>query len=128
MISRKLLFYSISISLFLLASCTKTPGPGGKAIINVHVIDGISNIPNTEIKIKYGANSYPGIAATYDNTIIGDVNGKNSFEGLQRGDYYIYTSYLDTSGLLHEGGAYVKINNKPGEQHIVVDMGEEDPF
>ncbi len=128
MISRKLLFYSISISLFLLASCTKTPGSGGKAIINVHIMDGNSNIPYTEIKIKYGANSYPGVVATYDNTIIGDVNGKNSFEGLQRGDYYIYTSYLDTSGLLHEGGVYVKINNKPGEQHIVVDMGEEDPF
>jgi hypothetical protein len=128
MMTRKLLFYSLSISLLLLASCTKTPGPGGKAIINVHVIDGTNNIPYTEIKIKYGATSFPGLTAIYDNTIIGDINGKNSFEGLQRGDYYIYTSYLDTSGLLREGGAYVKINNKPGEQHIVVDFGEENPF
>lgn len=115
-------------SIFTFFSCQKTPGTGGKAIINVHVIDGNSNIPYTEIKIKYGANAYPGATATYDNTIIGDQYGKNKFGDLKRGDYYIYTSYSDTSGTLHEGGAYVKINNKPGEQHIVIDLGEADPF
>jgi hypothetical protein len=120
----------LTLAVFLLAftSCQKTPGTGGKAIINVHVVDGTVNVPYTDIKIKYGANSYPGATATYDNTIVGDYTGKNSFKDLKRGDYYIYTSYLDTAGALREGGAYVKINNKPGEQHIVVDMGEDDPF
>jgi len=128
MMNSKVVVYMLGLALMLLVACEKTPGTGGKAIINVHVIDGNSNIPFTEIKIKYGANSYPGETATYDNTIIGDQYGKNRFEGLQRGDYYIYTSYIDTAGSTREGGAYVKINNKPGEQHIVIDMAQEDPF
>lgn len=122
-----LLFPVILIALFV-TSCQKTPGPGGKAIINVHVIDGNSNIPYTEVKIKYGADVYPGENATYDASITGDQYGKGKFDGLNRGDYYLYTSYTDTTGNLREGGAYVKINNKPGEQHIVIDMGEVDPF
>lgn len=125
---KKQFYFTLVIILLIFTSCQKTPGPGGKAIINVHVIDGNSNIPYTEIKIKYGANAYPGENATYDASITGDQYGKNQFTGLNRGDYYLYTSYTDTSGILHEGGAYVKINNKPGEQHIVIDMGEDDPF
>jgi hypothetical protein len=119
---------SVLIIVLIISSCQKTPGPGGKAIINVHVIDGNSNIPFTEVKIKYGSNVYPGENATYDASITGDQYGKGKFEGLNRGDYYLYTSYTDTTGNLREGGAYVKINNKPGEQHIVIDMGEDDPF
>lgn len=125
---KKTFVYLLGFAIILLASCQKTPGPGGKAIINVHVMDGNMNVAGTEIKIKYGANSYPGATATYDDVIIGDYAGKNKFTGLKRGDYYLYTSYTDNSGVLQEGGAYVKINNKTGEQHIVIDMGEEEPF
>jgi hypothetical protein len=125
---KKSIFYLLGLFLFLMVACQKTPGTGGKAKINVHVVDGNSNIPFTEIKIKYGSNAYPGETAAYDNTILGDQYGKCVFDGMQRGDYYIYTSYTDTLGALREGGAYVKINNKPGEQHIVIDMDEEDPF
>ncbi len=125
---KKFLSILVLLPALFLFSCEKTPGTGGKAIINVHIIDGKMNVGYTEIKIKYGANSYPGENAAYDNTITGDEYGKNKFDGLKRGDYYIYSSYTDTLGVLHEGGAYVKINNKPGEQHIVVDFGEADPF
>jgi hypothetical protein len=120
--------YLLVISILFFASCQKSQGPGGKAIINVHVMDGNKNVAGTEIKIKYGANTYPGANSSYDDVIIGDYAGKNKFEGLKRGDYYLYTSYTDPSGIFQEGGAYVKINNKFGEQHIVIDMGEEDPF
>lgn len=118
----------VLLSVFILSSCEKAPGTGGKAMINVHIVDGNSNVGNTEIKIKYGASSYPGPTATYDDMLIGDYTGKNSFEGLKRGDYYIYSSYTNTLGEFREGGAYVKINNKPGEQHIVIDFDQEDPF
>lgn len=117
----------LAVVMFI-TSCQKTPGTGGKAIINVHVVDGNSNVGYTDIQIKYGASSYPGENATYDAKIVGDNNGKNKFTNLKRGDYYVYSSYTDSLGNIKEGGAYVKINNKPGEQHIVIDFGEADPF
>lgn len=123
---RNLVF--ILLTVFVISSCEKAPGTGGKAKINVHIVDGNSNVGGTEIHIKYGATSYPGQSSTFDDVVVGDYTGKASFKELKRGDYYIYSSYTNDLGELREGGAYIKINNKPGEQHIVIDFDQEDPF
>lgn len=110
------------------ASCQKGAGPGGKATIHVRLINGINNVGNIDVKVKYGASSFPGTNVTYDNTVMADYSGHADFEDLRRGDYYFYASYTDTSGSLIEGGAHVLINNKPYETHTVIDFGEADPF
>jgi hypothetical protein len=124
--SRVLLFIFAAI---LISSCEKAPGPGGKAKINVTVINGNSPVADAIVKIKYGATAYPGVNGKYDDDMIGDYSGHASFDNLTRGDYYIYASNPDTTMSTDwEGGAHVLINNKPGETHIVVDFSEEDPF
>lgn len=113
-----------SVALF---SCVK-PGPGGAATINVHVIDDNANSPYSLVKIKYGGTGFPGAGASYDETDTCDHTGKNSFRNLKRGSYYVYAEWSDSAGTIKQGGAKVKIGNRIGEQHIVIDFSEADPF
>ncbi len=110
-----------------LTSCVK-PGSGGKAQINVHVIYDNVNLPYNLVKIKYGANGLPQ-DGSYDDVDTSDYAGRNSFSPLRRGDYYIYVEYSpDTSNETYVGGAHVKITNRRGEQHVVIDLAEDDPL
>ncbi len=117
----------VAVIAFGLTSCVK-PGSGGKAQINVHVIYDNVNLPYNLVKIKYGANGLPQ-DGSYDEVDTSDYAGRNSFYPLKRGDYYIYVEYApDTSNEVFIGGAHVKITNRRGEQHVVIDLAEEDPL
>ena len=124
-----LIFLSILfVSNMILNSCTEA-GEGGKAIINVHVIVNEYQAPYAEVKIKYNATGFPGAGAGYNDIDTCDYAGKTSFRKLRRGNYYVYVTYQsDTSTTIMEGGATVKISNRIGEQHVVVDLSEADPF
>lgn len=125
-ISTLILFALVTV----LFSCEKEPGPGGKATVHVQVIKAEENAPYATVKIKYGATSFPGEDAIYDETKICDYLAGCSFENLQRGDYYFYATYVDTvqSDTVWQGGIHVRIADKKTEMHTVIDFIEADPF
>ena len=123
-----LLILALFISTVLVSSCKKyNAGTGGKAQITVKVINGNVNIPDIDVQVMYKANAFPGTSATYSNTVIADNTGNAVFDNLKRGNYYFYCNFLIDS-TLKEAGAFINIASKFGEQHVVIDFAEEDPF
>ena len=75
----------------------------------------------------YKATSFPGTNANYNNTVTADNTGDAIFDNLKRGNYYFYsTLFIDST--VKEAGAFINIASKFGEQHVVIDFNEEDPF
>ena len=124
MLHNSLFFLSI---LFTITSCSKQPGPGGKANINVHVINGNTNVPESSVYVNYGGNSFHGESSTGDASIIADQKGLAVFEDLKRGDYYFFVNHV-IDDTIRSGGAHAVIESRKGEQHFVIDLSEEDPF
>ena len=123
-----LLILPLFIFTVLVSSCRKyNSGTGGKAQITVKVINGNVNIPDIDVQVMYKANAFPGTSATYSNTVIADNTGNAIFDNLKRGNYYFYCSFVADS-TLKEAGAFINIASKFGEQHVVIDFAEEDPF
>ncbi|MBL7890078.1 MAG: carboxypeptidase regulatory-like domain-containing protein [Bacteroidia bacterium] len=82
-----LLFAVISFST---VSCKKE-GPGGKSSISGVVEHHGAAIPNSVVYIKYGATDFPGAAVSaYDAQVTADASGNYKFDGLRKGDYYLY--------------------------------------
>jgi len=123
---------SLILTLFIctafISSCNKyNAGTGGKAKITVKVINGNVNVPNVDVKVMYKATAFPGTEASYNNTVLADNTGDAIFDDLKRGNYYFYcTAVVDDT--LREAGAFMNIASKFGEQHAVIDFGEEEPF
>lgn len=110
-----------------ISACGKNRS-GGRAQINVHVIYDNKNVGYNIVRLKYGANGLPA-DGSYDETDTCDHTGKTQFEKLRKGDYYVYLEYApDTSNETFVGGAHVKIENGKGEQHVVIDLAEENPL
>ena len=123
-----LLILSLFICTALVSSCSKyKAGTGGKAQITVKVINGNVNIPDIDVHVMYNATAFPGTTANYGNTVIADNTGDAIFDNLKRGNYYFYCSFIADSSL-KEAGAFINIASKFGEQHVVIDFNEEDPF
>lgn len=123
-----LLILSIFICTALVSSCSKyKAGTGGNAKITVKVINSNVNVPDVDVQVMYKATSFPGTGATYSNTVLADNTGDAIFDNLNRGNYYFYcTAVVDDT--IKEAGAFMNIGSKFGEQHAVIDFGEEDPF
>ena len=123
-----LLILSIFIFTAFVSSCSKyKAGTGGKAQITVKVINGNVNIPGADVQVMYKASSFPGTSANYNNTVTADNTGDAIFDNLKRGNYYFYcTLFIDST--IKEAGAFINIASKFGEQHVVIDFNEEDPF
>lgn len=123
-----LLILSLFICAVLVSSCSKyKAGAGGKAQITVKIINGNVNIPGADVHVMYNSTSFPGTTANYGKTVAADNTGDAIFDNLKRGNYYFYSAFIADS-ILKEAGAFVNIASKFGEQHIVIDFAEEDPF
>jgi hypothetical protein len=123
-------YFLIPMLLFALGGCDK-PGKGGRATVHVHVFNDARIIPYANVQVRYGGTGFPGTGAQYQETKLADYSGQADFDKLRKGDYYFYVSTLDSTSPtfeLLEGGAQVDIDNRNGERHVVVDLGEEDPF
>ncbi len=124
----KTTFYNGLFILLLLVpfiSCEKA-GTGGKAQINITVQNNGSLVPFALVKVRYGANAFPGSNANYNNEIEADHTGLAVFENLRKGDYYFYATAPDSLGTgILEGGEYFKIQNRIGETHVVIDLAED---
>ena len=124
MLPKFLFFLSV---LFISNACTKQPGPGGKANVNVHVINGNTNVPESTVYVNFGGTSFPGENATGDANLIADQKGLAVFEDFNRGNYYFFVNHM-INDTIYSGGASAVIESRKGEQHIVIDLSEEDPF
>ncbi len=59
--------------------------------------------------------------SSYDDAQIADFGGKTVFEGLKRGEYYLYGVSVDGT---KTGGAFFEIKNRIGEREVVICTGE----
>lgn len=126
---RKTIIVLLSVaSAATLFSCKKDPGKGGKADVHIKVIRGNASIFGATVQVKYGANSFPGATATYDDKAVTDNFAGCTFQDLRRGDYYFYASYTDTVyDTTFYGGVYLRVSD-PSEYHTVIDFGEANPY
>lgn len=110
-------------------SCKKNGTGGENTIAAFPKHHGVS-IPNATVYIKYGATELPGQnASDFDDAKTAVVEGSTAahahFEGLLKGDYYIYSVGFDSAvNEVVSGGIAVKIKSKSGEQDVEVPMTE----
>lgn len=131
---KKILFTCFCIVFVAFSSCVK-PGKGGKAILSIHVFEGVSPcndqdktvVPNAIVYIKYGGTSPDSDVLNYDASQLTDFGGKTVFTNLKRGEYYLYavkdTIVLVNSVLVNKtftGGEKFDIRNRIGEREIVI--------
>ena len=96
---KKVLLFSLCASLMVLSACVK-PGKGGKAILSVHVFEGICDgsnrivVPQAMIYIKYGGTEVDHTVSGYDDAQQADFGGKTVFENLKRKDSRYKTEKL----------------------------------
>ena len=118
----KLVTCLTAIALFgLTAGCKKEAGTGGKAHLHGHVeIEATAEeIPDAVVNIWYGATSASGTANANTTT---NATGEFEFEGLNKGDYYLSSSYTDTSGTVLTGGAAATIKKKSEEVEVHIHL------
>ena len=97
-----------AIFTFTFSSCKKE-GTGGKSKVSGNVKHHQELIPNAIVYIKYGATEFPGAdVSQYDDQITSDTNAHFEFDGLQKGDYYLYGVGVD-GGDIVVGGIGIKL-------------------
>ena len=122
---KKAILYSMCAVMFVMSACTKA-GKGGKAILSVHVFEGVCDgsnrtvVPQATVHIKYGGTDVDHTVSSYDDAQIADFGGKTVFEGLKRGEYYLYGVSVDGT---KTGGAFFEIKNRIGEREVVICTG-----
>lgn len=115
----------LATTIFWTTSCKKN-GTGGESEIAVWVKHHSNLIPGATVYIKYGAKEFPGAdVSKYDESKVtgttGHSNGHTHFEGLLKGNYYLYAvGYDSTISQTVTGGLYVKI--KKNHEHIETDI------
>ncbi len=124
-------FFFISfIALFILFSSCKKAGLGGAVEIAAFPKHHIMSIPGAIVYIKYNAKDFPGQdVSVYDDSGIADsISGEDPhvhFEGLKRGNYYLYAVGYDSAiSQIVKGGIPVVIKDKAGELDIIIPVTE----
>ena len=128
---KKILLPCLCIVLMVVASCTK-PGTGGKATLSVHVFEDDCDVPvgfvsanhivvpEAIVYIKYGGTAVDLDVTSYDDFKVADFGGKTVFDGLRRGDYYLFGVNIDGT---KTGGTHFEIKNRIGEREVVICTG-----
>lgn len=106
-------------------SCKKN-GTGGDATITMTVKHHDLIIPDATIYIKYDAKEFPGEdVSKYDNSVKADGNGYAKFEGLLKGDYYLYgVGYDSNISETVKGGLGVEISKRSQIKEVIVPVTE----
>jgi hypothetical protein len=126
---KKMKFAVIALAVLSIVACKKN-GTGGENTIAAFPKHHGVTIPNATVFIKYGATELPGInASDFDDSKVAIKEGSGAahahFEGLLKGDYYIYAIGFDsTVNETVSGGIAVKISKKSGEQDVDVALTE----
>jgi hypothetical protein len=126
---KKINFIYLSLAFLSLSACKKNGTGGENTIVAFPKHHGVT-IPNATVFIKYGATELPGVnASDFDDSKVavkeGSGNPHAHFEGLLKGDYYLYSVGFDsTINETVSGGIAVKITSKSGEQDVDVPVVE----
>ncbi|MBL4658502.1 MAG: hypothetical protein JKX73_10910 [Flavobacteriales bacterium] len=128
---KKILLPCLCAVFLIVSACTK-PGTGGKATLSVHIFEDDCDVPaggksknhtvvpEAIIYIKYGGTAVDIDVTSYDDFQSADFGGKTVFEGLRRGDYYLYGVSKDGT---ETGGTHFEIKNRIGEREVVISTG-----
>lgn len=122
-------FVAFAIIVLAFTSCKKN-GTGGDNTIAAFPKHHNVTIPNATVYIKYGATELPGTSASdFDDSKVAVKEGTSAahahFEGLLKGNYFIYAvGYDSTVKAPVSGGIAVKITTKSGEQDVEVPVTE----
>jgi hypothetical protein len=125
----KLNFVTLVACLLTITACKKNGTGGDNSIAAFPKHHGVT-IPNATVYIKYGATELPGKSASdYDDSKIAIKEGTGDahahFEGLLKGDYFIYAiGYDSTVSEIVTGGVAVKITSKSGEKDVEIPVTE----
>ena len=121
---KQLIFFAIAlVALSITFTSCKKEGTGGKSSISGKVEHHGAAIPGSIVYIKYGAIDFPGsTASSYDAQVTADAQGTYKFEGLQKGDYYLYGVGYDNAIVDNvRGGIAVNIRrNEEKEVNVPV--------
>ena len=126
---KKVKLIAFGLIIFTVFACKKNGTGGDNTIAAFPKHHGVT-IPNATVYIKYGATELPGVSASdFDDSKIAvkEVSGDAHahFEGLLKGDYYIYSVGFDsTVNETVSGGVAVKITSKSGEKDVDVPVTE----
>lgn len=125
----KLNFVAFIAAAFVIISCKKNGTGGDHTIAAFPKHHGVT-IPNATVYIKYGATELPGKnASDFDDAKTAVKEGSGDahahFEGLLKGDYYIYSvGYDSTVSEMVSGGVAVKLTGKSGEKDVEIPVTE----
>ncbi|MCC7301078.1 MAG: hypothetical protein IT233_00395 [Bacteroidia bacterium] len=124
--AKNIIIAAMAAIALLLTACSKE-GTGGNAQIMGSVKHHDLLIPGATVYIKYGAKDFPGSdVSKYDASTTADLTDAHyHFEGLKRGDYFLYGVGYDSSiSAPVVGGVHVKIKfgdrKKTVEQDVPV--------
>jgi hypothetical protein len=126
---KKLNFIALTFAILAFSACKKNGTGGDNAIAAFPKHHGLP-IPNATVFIKYGATELPGTSASdFDDSKVavkeGTVAAHAHFDGLLKGNYFIYSIGFDsTINETVSGGIAVKIKTKSGEQDVEVPVTE----
>lgn len=106
----------ILLATLLLAAITscKKEGTGGKASVTGRILHHSLPIPNATVYIKYGAQEFPGTdPSAYDANVTAGSDGKYSFAGLRKGNYYLFSMGYDAAiSQTVRGGIPIRMQSK----------------
>lgn len=126
---KKINFIAFMAAILSLTACKKNGTGGDNTIAAFPKHHGVT-IPNATVYIKYGATDLPGKnASDFDDakTAVKEGSGDADchFEGLLKGDYFIYAvGYDSTVSEIVSGGIAVKITSKSGEKDVEIPVTE----
>lgn len=119
----------VSLVTLIFLSCKKN-GTGGDNTIAAFPKHHDKSIPGAIVYIKYGSKEFPGEdASLYDDKKIAPYSGSEAahahFEGLLKGDYYLYSVGYDSAiSAPVKGGISIRITSKKGETEVDVPITE----
>ncbi len=116
---KQIIFFAIAlVALSIIFTSCKKEGTGGKSSISGKVEHHGAAIPGSIVYIKYGAIDFPGTnVSTYDAQVNADAQGAYKFEGLQKGDYYLYGVGYDNAIVDNvSGGVAVKLRRNEDKE------------
>lgn len=118
----------VTTLIIILSGCAKNAGTGGNNTIIATAKHHGLIIPEATIYIKYNSKDFPGEnTSVYDDFKTAGKDGKVTFEGLKRGDYYLYGIGYDSSiKQTVVGGIPIQLLQKAGEKLIDVPVTEGD--
>jgi len=104
--------------MFAVTSCNKDEGFEGKASISGKVTYTNGAAAGAVITVKFGATE---ATDGYDYSTVSDPSGAYSFQGLQKGSYFVDATYTDANGYTFNTGGYTVEVGAP-KSEVTVDI------